>query len=75
VISQIDDHPQEYVANFGYRPGVKVYKFKNPFIFLLLDGTCCRYLAIPNILILKYGELGSFFHQISSWLLQSYFSS
>ncbi len=28
-----DDHPQEYLTNFGYRPGVKIYKFKNPFIY------------------------------------------
>lgn len=37
---QISDHPQEYVTKFDNRPNMKIEKFKNIFIFWLLDATC-----------------------------------
>jgi hypothetical protein len=38
--------PQEDLAKIGYRPDVKVNSLKNPSIFWLPAGTCCRNPAI-----------------------------
>ncbi len=37
---QISDHPQKKVTKIDNRPNMKVKKFKNIFIFWLLDATC-----------------------------------
>jgi hypothetical protein len=37
---------QQDLAKFGYRLGMKIEKFKNPFIFWLPAGTYSRDLAI-----------------------------
>jgi hypothetical protein len=46
--SQTDDYWQEYLAKFGYRPDMKVEKFKNLIIFQLPAGTCCENLSNLN---------------------------
>jgi len=37
---------QEDLAKFGYRPGMKIKKFRYPFMYWLPAGTYCRDLAI-----------------------------
>jgi hypothetical protein len=36
---------KEHLAKFGYRPNMNNFAKKNPFIFWLLPGTCCKNLA------------------------------
>jgi hypothetical protein len=36
------NHQQEYLAKFGSRPDMKAQKIKNPFMFWLPAGTCCK---------------------------------
>ncbi len=46
LCSQTRYDPQEGLVKFDYGPNMKVEKFKNPFIFWLFSGTCCRNLAV-----------------------------
>jgi hypothetical protein len=36
------NYPQEYLAKFGYKPDMKVYIKKNPFMFWLQAITSCK---------------------------------
>jgi len=53
---------QEDLAKFGYRPGMKIEKFMNPFIFWLPAGTYCR---SGNLFFSKSGEFKVFIIQKS----------
>ncbi len=55
-------HQQEYLAKFGSRPDIKAQKIKNPFIFWLPAGTCCRIWGFLKKNS-KAGEFGPFFHE------------
>jgi hypothetical protein len=44
--SQIDDHQQEELPKFGYRPYMIIKGFKNPFIFWLFAWSCRKNLTI-----------------------------
>jgi hypothetical protein len=56
------NHQQEYLAKFGSRPDMKAQKFKNPFIFWLPVGTCCK-IWVFFFLIQKLANLDHFFHE------------
>lgn len=58
LCSQTSYDPQEGLVKFDYGPNMKVEKFKNPIIFWLFSGTCCRNLAIL-FLIFECGKSGA----------------
>jgi hypothetical protein len=62
---------QEDLAKFGCRPGMKIEKFRYPFIYWLPAGTYCRDLAILSFQNLA--NLRSFFYKSPSCVSKSYF--
>jgi hypothetical protein len=49
------------LTKFGYRPDMQVIFFKNPFIFWLLAGTCCKSIVNLFSILLQSSELGPLF--------------
>jgi hypothetical protein len=66
--SQLDDHPQEDLAKFGYSTDMKIEKIKNRSIFWLHARTYCQNLAI--LFFFEICRIGIIFSQKSSVCLK-----
>jgi len=71
--SETRDHPQEYLANFGYRPSIKLLKKYESFHIL---ATCWKllYKYVDLDLFSESGKLWSIFSLSFFNVLKSYFS-
>jgi hypothetical protein len=68
--SQIDDHWQEELPKFGYRPYMIIKDFKNPFIFWLFAWSCCKNLTISFSIS---EEIMALLHKIPLYVLKLFF--
>jgi len=43
-VAKPDNHHQQDLAKFGYRPDINVNEFKNPYIYISATcGKCCKF--------------------------------